>query len=460
MDNRQANVQYMRVSELVGARRNPHDHDIGEIREAYRRWGYVMPMLMNEATGRLVAGHGRRDTLMGMKAQGKDAPYGVVVDEAGEWLVPVIRGISFDSEEEAEAYLLADNRLVEMGGWKDDELVSVLSDLMGLGEDMLVGTGFDADDVDRMIEQVFGDKLKEETDGEDEESEDSDYDGLVEKYGIELHTVVKVGDHTIMCGDCRDDGTWQMLAGNNSINGIVTSPPYAEQRAGDYVGIPQSQYVEWWDKVQRNANAWLADDGSFFVNIKPHVENGERVLYVHDLVNAMVLSWHWCFIDEYCWERTAAPGSWPNRFKNGFEPVYHFAKGIAVKFRPDNVRGDTPGSFERHAVNKNTGEYFNTNDTYFEWDGALPSNRIAVKENATRIGHVAAYPWKLPAFFVEAFSDRGDVWLDPFCGSGSTLIACENTGRIGLGIEIEPKYVAITVDRLATLTGEEPRILK
>ena len=64
------------------------------------------------------------------------------------------------------------------------------------------------------------------------------------------------------------------------VNGVFTSPPYAEQRKEQYGGVPTEQYVEWWEAVQSNVKANLAADGSFFVNIKPHRANGERSLYV------------------------------------------------------------------------------------------------------------------------------------------------------------------------------------
>jgi len=101
--------------------------------------------------------------------------------------------------------------------------------------------------------------------------------------------------------------------------------PYAEQRKEQYGGIPADDYVEWWG-VQEHVRTRLADDGSFFVNIKPHCEDGERVLYVFDLVLAMKRQWGWRFVDELCWRdtRDGVPGGWNNRFKDGFEPIYQF----------------------------------------------------------------------------------------------------------------------------------------
>jgi len=138
-------VEWVKLSEIVRWPRNPKDHDLGLIYQSISRFGFVQPLLMDEGTGRLVAGHGRLDTLIVKMDQGEPAPAGIKVSGDG-WLVPVLRGISFTDEHEAEAYLLADNRLTEMGGWVEGELALVLQDhAMDLG-----GIGFDGDDIDEL----------------------------------------------------------------------------------------------------------------------------------------------------------------------------------------------------------------------------------------------------------------------------------------------------------------------
>ena len=90
---------------------------------------------------------------------------------------------------------------------------------------------------------------------------------------------------------------------------------------------------------------------------------------------------------------------------------------------------------------------------------AYPGNRLptfASTHDAT--GHTAAFPVGLPAFFVQAYSDEGDVIFDPFLGSGSTVIAAHKTGRVGFGTELSPKYVAVALERMAAL-GLKPRML-
>jgi DNA modification methylase len=86
---------------------------------------------------------------------------------------------------------------------------------------------------------------------------------------------------------------------------------------------------------------------------------------------------------------------------------------------------------------------------------AYPGNRLPTFSSTyNSLGHAAAFPVGLPEFFCNAFTDDGDTVFDPFCGSGSTLIAAEQTKRRGLGIEISPAYVDVCVARWQAFTGE------
>lgn len=133
-------VEYLDFEEVVKWPRNPKDHDIHEIRKSFHRFGFIKPILIDEGTGKLIAGHGRLDTLLLLKNRGHEAPRGVqVVDD--KWLIPVLRGVEFSDPAEAEAFLLADNRLGEVGGWKQDILDSMLEEMVDV-DGLLEGTGF------------------------------------------------------------------------------------------------------------------------------------------------------------------------------------------------------------------------------------------------------------------------------------------------------------------------------
>jgi hypothetical protein len=148
-------IEYVALNKLVRWPRNPKDHSIGDLTLSFERFGYVNPIIVDERSGKLIAGHGRIDALQQMKLRGESAPRNIQV-KGDDWLVPVVRGVSFESESEAEAYLVADNQLTISGAWDDAKLAAILSDLAA--QDALSGTGFDADDVDDLLKRINGEE--------------------------------------------------------------------------------------------------------------------------------------------------------------------------------------------------------------------------------------------------------------------------------------------------------------
>lgn len=144
-------VEYVSISEINRWPRNPKDHDLHEIRKSFERFGFIKPILVDEGTQQLVAGHGRVDTLKILKDGDKEPPRGVRIDHSGSWLVPVLRGVKFDNPSEAEAFLIADNRLGEIGGWNQDILAEMLGEVVDV-EGAIEGIGFDYAEIMDMIE--------------------------------------------------------------------------------------------------------------------------------------------------------------------------------------------------------------------------------------------------------------------------------------------------------------------
>jgi site-specific DNA-methyltransferase (adenine-specific)/site-specific DNA-methyltransferase (cytosine-N4-specific) len=278
------------------------------------------------------------------------------------------------------------------------------------------------------------------------------------------------GTHRVLCGDCRDSGDVERLC-VSPVDGCFTSPPYASQRKYDdesgFKPIDPDDYVEWWKPLQENVRSVLMGGGSFFVNIKPSADILDTSLYVFDVVCTMVRKWKWHFATELCWERGGVPKQVVRRFKNQFEPVYQFTKDDwKSKMRPEAVRhvsgsvpiaggvgvGNTSWGNERQGVG---GDAVLPNES--EPGLAYPGNRIKAGQSEA-LGHSAAFPIGLPSFFMKAYSDEGDVWLDPFLGSGTTLIAAEQLNRTCYGIEISPKYVAVILQRCKD-AGMAPRLV-
>lgn len=166
-------VEYWSLNELLEAPVNPKEHDLPGIGASMRRFGYTDPMMVDERTGRLVRGHGRREELLSMKQAGSEPPLRVQVREDGEWLVPVVRGVSFNSDDEALAYSLADNKLTEKGGWDKEVLAGVLNQILAdNGREGLEGTGFTDEDLAVLLDRI-------DVDIEEPQS----LDDLAEEYG-------------------------------------------------------------------------------------------------------------------------------------------------------------------------------------------------------------------------------------------------------------------------------------
>jgi hypothetical protein len=144
-------IEGMPIDTLQDALKNPKLHS-NEIENSIGRFGYVEPIVLDERTNRIVAGHGRKAALLKLKSSGGVPPDGVVVNEKDEWIIPVIRGWASKNDKEAEAYLIASNRLVELGGWDEKELASMMSGLHT--EDLLSGVGYTSSEVTQLLSEI------------------------------------------------------------------------------------------------------------------------------------------------------------------------------------------------------------------------------------------------------------------------------------------------------------------
>jgi len=142
-------LEYLPIDKLVEADRNPKRHDQATLGASITRFGYIEPIVLDERTGKLVAGHGRLAQLRQRRTAGEAPPEGVEVDADGNWLAPVVRGWGSRDDAEAEAYLLASNRTTELGGWDPD----LLADALEAATD-LTGIGWDDDDLRQLLAET------------------------------------------------------------------------------------------------------------------------------------------------------------------------------------------------------------------------------------------------------------------------------------------------------------------
>lgn len=142
------NIEWLKLSELQVEPKNPKKHDIEKIMFSIERFGFINPFIKNYETGKLLAGHGRKQALELMIKKGLSIP-NYLKEEDGEWIVPVVSGVNIKSEKDAMAYLIADNRLVELGGWNTAELIEAIEVIQQETPD-LEDIGFDDLELDML----------------------------------------------------------------------------------------------------------------------------------------------------------------------------------------------------------------------------------------------------------------------------------------------------------------------
>ena len=257
-------------------------------------------------------------------------------------------------------------------------------------------------------------------------------------------------DVLIFEGDCETIVNTQIP--RSSVNLIVTSPPYADQRTKNYGGIRPDEYVEWFLPKADAFKNCLTDDGSFVLNIKEKAVNGEKHPYVYELVLALRRQQGWRLVDEYCWhKKNSYPGKWPNRFRDSWERLYHFTLNKNFKMRQQNVMVPM-GDWQQARLSKlsdtdrvrdvsKTGNGFGKKvENWVNRELAYPTNVLHMATECGNRGHPATFPKELPSWFIRLFTDEGDTVLDPFAGSGTTLVSAHEHGRRAIGIDTNSLY--------------------
>ena len=245
----------------------------------------------------------------------------------------------------------------------------------------------------------------------------------------------------------------------NSIDLIISSPPYADRRKTTYGGIHPDRYVEWWLEISKELQRVLKPTGSFILNIKENVVDGERHTYVLELIIAMrKQGWFWT--EEYMWhKKNSFPGYWPNRLRDGWERLLHFTKEKKFNMYQDQVRvpiGDwaktrleNPTEYDKKRNTSSVGSGFGVKRAnWVDKDLVLPNNVLHLASEVGNKSHSAAYPEKLPEFFIKLFTKPNDLVYDPFMGSGTTAKVSVDLNRNFVGSEISEEYYEVANKRI------------
>ncbi len=263
-------------------------------------------------------------------------------------------------------------------------------------------------------------------------------------------------------GDCRK--VLKTLA-DNSVDLIVTSPPYADRRVQTYGGVKPAKYVEWLLPISAEMLRVLKPTGTLILNIKEKVVNGERHTYVIDLILEMKKQ-GWIWTEEFIWHKqNSYPGKWPNRFRDAWERLLQFNKSKKFKMNQDAVMIPMGKWAERRL--KKLSKTDKVRDTsrvgsgfgkrvanWLKRDKAYPTNVLVMATETRNRNHSAVFPEALPEWFVKLFTNEGDTVLDPFMGSGTTLKVAKRLCRNAVGIEVLPEYFKLAQKNVLRKRGK------
>lgn len=257
---------------------------------------------------------------------------------------------------------------------------------------------------------------------------------------------------------------------DNSVDLIFTSPPYADSRKHTYGGIHPNDYVEWFLPFSYELLRTLKPTGTFVLNIKEKVVDGERHTYVIDLIKEMRKQ-GWLWTEEFIWhKKNSYPGKWSNRFRDSWERLLQFNKARHFHMYQEEVMvpiGDWAKSRLRNLSNTDktrdnskSGSKFGKNvSNWLEREFVYPTNVLHLATECNNKNHSAAFPNELPQWFIKLFTKEGDVVLDPFMGSGTTIVVANKLGRIGVGIEIVQEYFKLAETQISQeIFAAEPKV--
>ena len=256
---------------------------------------------------------------------------------------------------------------------------------------------------------------------------------------------------------------------DDSIDLIFTSPPYADQRQRTYGGIKPDEYVDWFMPKADEFYRVLKPTGTFVLNIKERVVNGERHTYVIELILEMRKR-GWLWTEEFMWhKKNSYPGKWPNRFRDNWERLIQFNKRRKFNMYQDAVmvpvgdwaNGRLANLSETDKIRDESrvGSGFGKNiSNWVGRDMVYPNNVLHMATESSNRKHSAVFPLPLPIWFIKLFTQPGDTVLDPFIGSGTTAAAALSLARRYVGIDTNEEYVRLSEKRLADMQARLPGV--
>lgn len=407
-------VEYRPIDTLQTYTNNPRRHpeqQIARLMASIAEFGFIVPALA-DGDGTIIAGEARIEAArrLGIKC------------------VPVIVPDHL-SKAQVKAYRLADNRLSEGAQWDQQRLLIEFAEILAIGEVSIEVLGWETAEIDIILDHSAD--QGEECDPADESMEPPA--SPVSRTGDLWH----LGNHRLMCGSSLDAAVWHRLLGGAQARMAFVDPPYNVPIAGHVCGLGKIQHSEF---AMASGEMSRTEFVQFLVGFldplsKSVVDGGLIDLcidwrHVSELLEAIEkvgLS----LINLCVWNKSN--GSMGSLYRSKHELVLITKKGKAP-----------------HINNVELGKHGRYRTNVWDYAGV---NSFGATRMADLADHPTVKPIALVADAIRDVSNHGDIVLDAFMGSGTTLLAAERTKRIGYGIEIEPGYVDVAIGRWEKMTG-------
>ncbi len=413
-------ITYIPPSALKPYAGNARTHNRRQIRQiaaSIQKFGFVNPVLIYE-DNRTIAGHGRVEAAKLIEMQE----------------VPTLL-ISAMTEAEKRAYVIADNRLAEKAGWDRKILAIELQALVDLDFEVEL-TGFDMGEIDLIL-----DDAREAQDPAG--SPDDDVPDLPRTAVTRRGEMWLLGDHRLLCGDSRSAAAYDILMDGALARLIVTDPPYNVRIEGNVSGLGAVRHREF---AMASGEMSPGEFQVFLETVFGHLAgvSVDGALHFHCMdwrhMGEMLAAGRSAYSELknlVVWSKTN--GGMGSLYRSQHELIFVWKSGTAA-----------------HVNNVELGRHGRNRSNVWTYPGVNTFK-------AGRLDELAAHPTVKPiAMIADAIKDcshRGDIVLDPFCGSGTILIAAEKTGRKARAIEFEPGYVDVAIRRWEKFTGR-PAVLE
>jgi DNA modification methylase len=409
-------IEFVPLDQLTPYKGNARTHSrkqIGQIANSIERFGFNTPVLIDDS-GQIIAGHGRVEAakLLGMGS------------------VPTLR-LSHLSAADKRAYIIADNRIAEKAGWDRELLAIELQALIDIDFDIEL-TGYETSAVDIILEDA------EEAEGKPVGTEDEASEPLPGPTVSQPGDLWVLGNHQLLCGDARDHDAYQKLLRDEKASFVFTDPPYNVRIDGNVCGSGAIRHREFaMASGEMSSGAFTSFLTTVYDRLVAHTTDGS----IHDI----------CMDWRHLAEMLAAGNAVYGQLKNlciwnktnaGMGSFYRSQHELVFIWKS----GQAP-----HVNNFELGQYGRNRTNVWTYAGVNTMRRGRLEELSA---HPTVKPVAMVADAIKDCSRRGDLVLDPFCGSGTILIAAERTGRKARALEIDPHYVDVAVRRWQTYTGK------